>query len=437
MNQLLSRQAGPVDRTSFFLLCAYLLFEYGRPQSLIPGLSYLHLPLIIWTSLLIRILTRRFYYRLEEIRYFIALVVIMFPQVFFVRNNYWAFWDTYMLCIYGVAGMGMILLIKDLEGLIKLVSFWTVTFVLLAIVGLAHGGKVTDSASLGDENDFALAMNIATAFIVFQIRACRTNRARILYTICLGITLMSMVYTKSRGGLVGFIPVAIYCWINMPRKITSLVIAFLLIAIVLIRAPQAYWEKIQLLKQGTEETTGQLRLFYWKTAWKMFLDNPILGVGPGNFPWRIGEYEPPGGFQGRHHGGRQAHSLYFTLVAELGLVGTILFGMIVWSLVKNRNAAMKDYKALRRSLLSKADKIALERAKCLILTMDAALIAYFFTGTFISVLYYPYLWLIFGFSAALRLRLDEMVVRVREESAFAQEEYLVPEVGTVQGLAGV
>jgi O-antigen ligase len=414
-----------------------LLFEYGRPQNIIPGLSYLHLPLIVWTSILIRILTRRFYNRLEELKYCIALVVVMIPQVFFVRNNYWAFMDTYSLCIYGVASMGMILLIKDLEGLLKLVSFWSITFVLLAIVGLVHGGKIPASAFLGDENDFALAMNVAVAFIVFQIRGSRTKRAKILYIAGLFIALLSMVHTASRGGLVGFIPVAIYCWINMPRKITSLVIAVLLITIVIARAPEEYWKKIELLKQGTEETTGQLRLFYWKTAWKMFLDNPILGVGPGNFPWRIGEYEPPGGFQGRHHEGRLAHSLYFTLISELGLVGTILFGIIVWSLVKNRNAAMKDYKALRKSSLSKGDRIALERAKCLILTMDAALIAYFFTGTFLSVLYYPYLWTIFGLAAALRLRLDEMVVRVREESTYAEEEYLLPEVGTAQGLAGV
>ena len=79
----------------------------------------------------------------------------------------------------------------------------------------------------------------------------------------------------------------------------------------------------------------------------MFLDNPILGVGQGNFPYVFQKYElkvtgSNEAFYGRSVAGRQAHSIYFTMLPELGIIGTCIFiGMIINTLkdlktIKNR-----------------------------------------------------------------------------------------------------
>ena len=97
-------------------------------------------------------------------------------------------------------------------------------------------------------------------------------------------------------------------------------------------APRGYWDEMGTIEQETQEDsigTGQQRIFSWKTGWRMFLDNPIAGVGPANSPWRFGEYEGEGGFNSRNYSGRQMHSVYFTLLSELGSVGTILFALML------------------------------------------------------------------------------------------------------------
>ena len=76
-------------------------------------------------------------------------------------------------------------------------------------------------------------------------------------------------------------------------------------------------------------TAGQ-RMFTWGIGWDMFVDNPVFGVGQANFPWTIGEYMGGRAWQTKSLAGRQAHSLYFTLLPELGLVGVIIFGTMVY-----------------------------------------------------------------------------------------------------------
>ena len=63
----------------------------------------------------------------------------------------------------------------------------------------------------------------------------------------------------------------------------------------------------------------------------LFFDNPVMGVGQGNYPWHVGEIEEEMGvqWQTRSLSGRAAHSLYFTLLPELGLIGTLIYFLIV------------------------------------------------------------------------------------------------------------
>src|SRR5213075_2121097 len=90
-----------------------------------------------------------------------------------------------------------------------------------------------------------------------------------------------------------------------------------------------YWDELQSMGDSNDSTRND-RLYMWRRSTEMFLDNLIVGVGAGNFPVRVSEYElkseefDPAV---QHlHGGRVAHSLYFTLIPEYGLVGIFLYG---------------------------------------------------------------------------------------------------------------
>jgi len=71
----------------------------------------------------------------------------------------------------------------------------------------------------------------------------------------------------------------------------------------------------------TERTTG------YSEAWKMIKQNPILGVGAGNYTialWRMDKWRPVWELQ-------PVHNVPLLLLVELGFVGLLLVLLIIWS----------------------------------------------------------------------------------------------------------
>ena len=77
------------------------------------------------------------------------------------------------------------------------------------------------------------------------------------------------------------------------------------------------------------------RMAHWQTGWRMFVDEPLLGVGAGNFNVRYPDYFVRAAFEfSRGH----AHNYYIHTLAETGLVGlaaylTLLLGLLTLAIV--------------------------------------------------------------------------------------------------------
>ncbi|MBM4421927.1 MAG: hypothetical protein FJ030_00880 [Chloroflexi bacterium] len=71
-------------------------------------------------------------------------------------------------------------------------------------------------------------------------------------------------------------------------------------------------------------TASQARVEFWVPAWKAFLQRPLTGQGPLTFGSAYLRYNsvPPYGFFAH------AHSIFFNLLAETGVVGVIAFGVL-------------------------------------------------------------------------------------------------------------
>lgn len=402
-----------MHKSNFFLLCTYVLFEFGRPQTFIPSLSYLHIPMFVLIILFIRLFSvQRLVLSMRPLRLFLCLLCLMAIHVPIATNNHWAMQTTKVTFLYFVAACGITFFLRDFQEFESFLRFFILCFIVLAFVGVLHKGKVTGSAFLGDENDFALAMNFALPFILFSATISRSQSSRLLYIASILILIASIILSRSRGGFVGFIPVAVYCWLRLPKKIASSVVVLLLLVLIAYSAPRSYWNEIRTIREGTKESTAAERIYYWKVAWRMFLDNPIIGVGPGNFPWNILRYEDREGYVGRFHGGRVAHSLYFTLIPELGIVGTLFFVLILLGLLKNRRYILKAHAGLFYHSDLKEQIEIFDKIKYYLYMIDAAMLSYFFTGIFISVLYYPYFWILCGLSCSLRLHVERIVDKI-------------------------
>ncbi|MCS6316244.1 MAG: O-antigen ligase family protein [Nitrospira sp.] len=147
-------------------------------------------------------------------------------------------------------------------------------------------------------------------------------------------------------------------------------------------------------------------MFTWGIGWEMFLANPVFGVGQANFPWTIGEYLGGRTWQTKSLSGRQAHSLYFTLLPELGLVGVILFSTMIY--FNYRDTRVRQFLAVVPRRVGgwhekkQGSDPELERAVLFGNAILGGMIGYLTTSAFISTLYYPTFWILMGLAVALR-----------------------------------
>ncbi len=406
------------DRVSyglpFYFTLVYLVLEYGRPQMTIPGLTELHLPGIV-VGLLAVMLVGSWRIDMGEMqtRLFMTLLVWMAVHIPFAVNNYWAYHTTRAMLITFVAYLAIVTFVDSFEKFQAMITTWIGIHIYLAINGFIKEGRGI-GGFLGDENDFALALNMVIPFGFFLAMEAKTKIKRLLLLIITGGFLICNVATFSRGGFVGLVAVAFYCWIRSPRKVLSIFVVILLISTMVYLAPEKYWTEMQTIVQEPQSLKGgtsQVRIYSWKAAWRMFLDHPIFGVGPGNFEWNFERYEPPEGLYGRTHGGRSAHSLYFTLMPDLGIPGIVIFLFMLKVIWKDRKKIMKlknvekdltPRKAYGREIKQRVRSDDLSKIYYLNLAIGGSLTGYFVSGAFLSVLYYPNFWILLAFTTALK-----------------------------------
>jgi len=292
--------------------------------------------------------------------------------------------------------------VDDQDKYDRLLKIWLGVHVFLALVGIVKKGKGI-GGFLADENDLCMTMNMIIP-ISFFLAMNASGKKKIYFIFLTGLFLFVIILSASRGGFVGLMAAFIYCWLRTKKKILTAFIIGVLAIFAAVVAPPTYWNEIRsITEEGTEQGTGEERVYTWGIGWHMFLDNPILGVGQGNFPYVFEKYElevtgTDEAFHGRSVAGREAHSIYITMLTELGIIGTgIIIGMII--------NIFKDLKAIRfRSSQqpNKGSSPIFNRNYFLALGLEGALVSYLVSGAFISILYYPNLWILMGFVISLK-----------------------------------
>jgi probable O-glycosylation ligase (exosortase A-associated) len=393
----------PVYSGMFLCALAYVFVDYGRPQNWLPVLAFIK-PGMLASLAGMAALIARGLPKDRGSKYvlaFWALMVFLVPLAFNRNRAFFGTWGFTLLVFGGV--LPIALLVDSFKRLQVLARLWVAVHVSLALYTMTNAGRGIGSFLI-DENDVALAFNMAVPYAAALIILERGILRRMLAAGATLIMLIAITGTMSRGGFIGIACVLLVGWAQSRRKVVSLIALIAILGVILVATPQKYWDEMSTITTSHQKgDTGAQRMYSWKLGWYLFLDNPILGVGPFNYPFRAHEYETSeGDGVGFHIYGRVAHSLYFTLLPEVGTVGTLIFaGMVIhgvrgrWRLRRTLHARMAAEGA------SPPDR---ERDFWLITmstAIDAALVGFLITGAFLSVLYYPHIWILTAFSSAL------------------------------------
>lgn len=389
----------------FLFVLAYLFVDFGRPHSWVPILGYLRPGVWVLGGGILCLITQRAFKVTSSGKYMVAFFAIMVMMVPFSANSRMAFNFTrdFGLLLFG-ALLPMMAFVDSYDRLRALVRFWVWIHVPLALYSVTHDGFGVGSF-LTDENDFALAMNMVIPYALALLLIETGTIRRTCLMLATGILVFGSTATMSRGGFIGLLSVGAMLWIRSTKKLVTLAVVLLMSGAVVALAPTKYWQEIASIADADKAgDTGFERLYLWEIAWQMFLDNPVLGVGPANYQYNNLNYEDPQRVaQGRHVWGQVAHSLYFTLLPEYGIVGTVLFAAMIIKTVRQRRHLLRA----GRALLEKADAFSDEERQRIGMlmqlagAMDTSLVALLTTGAFISVLYYPHVWLLTAYTVVL------------------------------------
>jgi O-antigen ligase len=125
----------------------------------------------------------------------------------------------------------------------------------------------------------------------------------------------AIFFSMSRGAMLGLGVSGLVLFLVVPKKPVHYAVFLAAVALALRLAGPSVREEFATSFASKQDRDGsaQGRLDLWLACWDIMLKNPILGVGPDHFPTIAHEY----GF----NRGKEAHSMWFQLGAELGIPG--------------------------------------------------------------------------------------------------------------------
>ena len=365
--------------TWFFFSLLYLVVDYGRPQDILP-IAVLRPAMVVILVLLYYLVTNNGISRSNSkqtklIWYFVILTAMYIP---FAVNNYWALQTTRNMLTYMPFILSTIILVNSVKRLKKIITVYIALMIYIALYSISHDGMGSGNYFL-DENDVALYLNIWLPFCFLFFIYEKGKYAKLFYAIGLIVGLAAIVISFSRGGFVGLLGVAAVIWYYSPKKLLSLLIILIAGSLIYILAGEKYINEMSTVTD-TNEGTAQTRIKSWESAWDMFIDNP-LGVGGNNFQTRFPDYQSDRFERGM--AGRVAHSLWFTLIPELGIFGILIYFSLLYY-------NFRDIFYLKNIKIN--DKPDLHYLHILSIALIAALAGFFASASFLSVLYYPHYW---------------------------------------------
>lgn len=190
-----------------------------------------------------------------------------------------------------------------------------------------------------------------------------------------GLNLLCVFGTQSRGALVGLVAVMGYMMLRS-RQFVPFVLGLMALGIGFLFMPDDYRDRVMSIGDYEHDASAQGRFDMWRFAVRVANDSPILGGGYEVFyhPESRDKYLDYDIETGRKTG-RAAHSIFFEVLGEHGYVGLLIFFSIGLSTFLTAGR-------IRREIKGRGD---LKWCGDLASMLQLSIIAYAVSGAFLSL----------------------------------------------------
>lgn len=210
----------------------------------------------------------------------------------------------------------------------------------LKVVATAGSHKVRGipTTMMSDNNHFAVGMCMVMPILVYMMLNLKDRLARFAAMAALGLTVLSVMGTSSRGGFLCLAVLAIWYALTSRRKVLGGFVVVALAFLALQLAPDSWFERMESIKSAEQDTSFMARVIAWKISAAIGLANPVFGGGLHavqsapiwhEFMYRT-EFLSFIRTPAAEGYARAAHSIYFEIFGDLGVLGFALFvGLII------------------------------------------------------------------------------------------------------------
>lgn len=384
------------EPASFWLICTYLFFEYVRPQSIYPALSFLPWAQIMILGALAALLLEGGRIRLPTVASalyvgFVAIVLLSSltawnPSISWQKISLPLSWFLIYVVIVSIVNTEKRFFIFFLSFLLynlKMSQHGARTWVGIGF-GFQDWGATGAPGWFQNSGEFGIEMCIFLPVSVAFILALRHRWPRwklALFTLMPVTAVMSMVASSSRGALIGGAVLLVWMILKTRYRVRGLVLAAVVaITVFAVIPPQ---QKERLRAMGEDETSVH-RLTMWKDGIQIANRYPVLGIGYNNW----------GDFYKNYYDHGLPHNIFIEAWAELGYLGLGAFlALIVATFYVNWGTR-------------RIARLMAERGRFLYFMahgLDGALVGLLASGFFVTVLHYPFFWINLAMTVSLHL----------------------------------
>jgi putative inorganic carbon (HCO3(-)) transporter len=247
--------------------------------------------------------------------------------------------------------------------------------------------RLRAAGSIGDPNYLAQILLIPLPIALTMLWTERAWWQRALLVLIIGLIVAACGATYSRGGAIGLLFILATVALLQRVRPAYIVAGGLTLLLVVGAAAPDYFERVRSLvsardiasESGPEDRAIAGRLGENLAAWNVFVDHPLLGVGPDHFQLYYRAYADELGML-LHAEDRPAHNFYLSVAAEMGLLGLLAYlavmGMPVVGLYRLRERVRETNPALAH----------------LATGLLVSIMGYMVTGVLLTLAYERYFW---------------------------------------------
>lgn len=382
---------------AFWMVCAYLFLEYFRPQSIYPTIDFLPWTKIVVCGAILGCFTDKSVRWVSSpinslLVIFLILILLSsifayFPSISYQNLEKYYLWVIIYFLIINIVNTRRRFFI--FIGIFLLASFKL--SLSLSLLWARRGFSFTDWGLMGPPGFFQNSGELAIQMLVYWpiawafALALKPHLSKNMFVLLLLMPLtgiMVILGASSRGAQLALLIQLLVMNYRSVFKLRVLLSLAIILSLVWFFLPEAQKERFQTMG---EDGTSQQRILYWENGLEMIQDNPVLGVGYFNFAPYFEKYYNDDVILGK---AELPHNIFIQVGTDTGLLGLTVFLFIILLALR----IGKNFTAIE------CEQDQKRIGKC----ANISLIGFVVAGQFVTVTYYPFLWIHLALIVAMK-----------------------------------